>query len=168
MAENPEETGNGPDHPGVRLPPPVAGLGALLLGLGLDQIWPLPFATLGWSLPWAVLIALGVILVLAGIGLILASILRFKAADTALEPWKPTTSLVGQGPYRLSRNPIYLGMLLFLAGAALIADSLWVLLLMLPVWAFLRYGVIAREERYLEGKFGEDYLRYKTAVRRWF
>lgn len=155
------------DHPGVRLPPPLVALAAVALGFGLDWLWPAPLSAVGLALPWGFWLALGAALLLAGLGLAFACFLRFRAAATAIEPWKPASALVAQGPYRLSRNPIYLGLLLCLAGVGLMADKLWILAMLLPVWAVLRYAVIALEERYLEARFGEDYRRYKAAVRRW-
>ena len=155
------------DHPGVRLPPPVVLLGAILLGLGLDALWPAPLSAMGLALPRALSIGLGALILLAGFGIALACFFQFKAAGTAIEPWKPSDALIGGGLYRRSRNPIYLGMLLVIIGVAFLANSLWHLALLLPVWAFLRFAVIAREERYLEDRFGEDYRRYRSSVRRW-
>ncbi len=71
------------------------------------------------------------------------------------------------GPYRFTRNPIYLGMTIIFTGIAIAADSIWVLALLVPVLVIMNIGVIMREERYLEGKFGEDYRQYKASVRRW-
>ena len=161
MAENEN------DHAGVRVPPPVVAVGAILTGLALNWLWPAPLSEVGMPLPASLTIIAGVLLFLAGMGLAIACLFRFKAAGTAVEPWKPTTALIAHGPYRLSRNPIYLGMLLALAGVGLMLDNLWILALLLPVWAFLRFAVIAREERYLEAKFGESYRRYRVDVRRW-
>lgn len=155
------------DHPGVRLPPPLVLLGAILLGLGLDALWPAPLSAIGMDLARGLLIGLGVLLLLGGFGIALACFFQFKAAGTAVEPWRPSSALLGDGLYRLSRNPIYLGMLLVMLGVAFLANSLWHLALLVPVWAFLRFAVIAREERYLEDRFGEDYRRYRAAVRRW-
>ena len=154
-------------HPGVRVPPPLAALAAVGLGCGLDLLWPAPLSLLGPALPWGLRLALGAGLLLAGFGLAFACFLRFRTADTAIEPWKPASALVADGPYRLSRNPIYLGLMLCLAGVGVMANSLWILAMLLPLWAFLRFAVIALEERYLEARFGEGYRRYCGRVRRW-
>jgi protein-S-isoprenylcysteine O-methyltransferase Ste14 len=79
----------------------------------------------------------------------------------------PTTSIVATGPYRFTRNPIYLGMMLGLVGLAIAFDSLWLLVMLVPFFLVIRYGVVAREEAYLERKFGEVYRRYRACVRRW-
>ena len=79
----------------------------------------------------------------------------------------PTTSIVDTGPYRFTRNPIYLGMMLGLVGLAIAFDSLWLLVMLVPFFLVIRYGVVAREEAYLERKFGEIYRRYRARVRRW-
>ena len=155
------------DHPGVRVPPPLVALAAIALGLGLDALWPAPYSTIGLPPADAASVTGGVSLLVIGLGLALASLRRFRAAGTAVEPWKPASALVGQGLYQMSRNPIYLGLLISLLGVALIADSLWLAALLVPVWAFLRFAVIAREERYLEARFGEAYRRYRASVRRW-
>ena len=91
----------------------------------------------------------------------------FARKGTAVEPWKPTTAIVTTGPYRLTRNPAYVGMALVYAGVALMSDALWVLAPLPIVIAIVDRGVIAREERYLERKFGPEYVDYKTRVRRW-
>jgi len=80
---------------------------------------------------------------------------------------EPTTTIVDTGPYRFTRNPIYLAMLLGLIGLAIALNSLWLLLTLVPFVLVIRYGVVAREEAYLERKFGEDYRRYRARVRRW-
>jgi protein-S-isoprenylcysteine O-methyltransferase Ste14 len=81
---------------------------------------------------------------------------------------KPTTAIATDGPYRFTRNPIYLGMFLGLTGLAIGFNSLWILVAMVPFYFVIRHGVVAREEAYLERKFGEVYLGYKSRVRRWF
>ena len=79
----------------------------------------------------------------------------------------PTTAIVEAGPYRFTRNPIYLGMFLGLVGLAIGFDSLWLLATLVPFALVIRYGVVAREEAYLERKFGDAYRHYRTRVRRW-
>ena len=149
-----------PDHSaGVVAPPPL--IHAVGLGLGFVLEWLLGGGTFGdWR--WA-----GIPLVLAGAALNASFIARFARAGTAVEPWKPTTAIVTEGPYRFTRNPAYLGMALLIAGIAFLADAPWALLAVPPVVAVIDRGVIAREERYLEREFGEEYLAYKRRVRRW-
>ena len=89
------------------------------------------------------------------------------AANTPFDVRKPSTEIVTSGVFQRSRNPIYLGMLLLYTGIAILANSLWILILVLPFAIILQKGVIEPEEAYLEQKFGDEYLRYKARVRRW-
>ena len=91
----------------------------------------------------------------------------FRRANTPVDPGRATTAIVTTGPYRLSRNPGYLAMALAYAGIAVLTDTLWAFVTLLPTLILIDRGVIKREERYLELKFGEDYLRYKARTRRW-
>ncbi len=96
-----------------------------------------------------------------------AALGRLRRAGTAVEPWRPSTALVTDGVYRLTRNPIYLAMGLLYLGLALALDSVVALVLLPPLLALVQVAVVSREERYLEGKFGDDYRRYRASVRRW-
>ena len=149
------------DTAGVLAPPPLIYLVGLGLGLLLDAF--LPEA----GLPAAVRWPLGALLVVAGVSLMATFVGAFRRAQTNIDPWKPTTAIVTSGPYRFTRNPGYLGMALVFSGISLLADAPWALLVLLPTMAVIDRGVIVREERYLEGKFGEEYLTYKGRVRRW-
>ncbi len=84
-----------------------------------------------------------------------------------MEPWKPTTTIIRTGPYGWSRNPIYVAMTVASAGIAILANSLWMLALLVPTVAVVHYGVVLREERYLEARFGDAYREYRASVRRW-
>ncbi len=150
-----------PDAPGVIAKPPFIYLGFLALGLGLDWLWPSPL------LPETLRYMLGGALIGLGIALTLASVRQFRAAGTSFHTHKPTTAILTDGPYRISRNPIYIGLTAIYAGIGIAADAPWVWVLLLPTLVVMRYGVIAREERYLERKFGKEYLDYKARVRRW-
>jgi len=88
-------------------------------------------------------------------------------AGTQIQTHKPSTTIVAHGPYAVTRNPIYLGMVLGQVGLAIGFDSLWILIMLVPFSFVLRHGVIAREEAYLERKFGRVYLDYKSRTRRW-
>lgn len=151
----------GPDAPGVIARPPFIYLGFLALGLGLDWLWPSPL------LPEALRYTLGGALIGLGIALTLASFRHFRAAGTSVDPLKPSTAILTEGPYRISRNPIYIGLTAVYAGIGVALDAPWVWALLPPTLAVMHYGVILREERYLERKFGQEYLDYKARVRRW-
>lgn len=152
------------DSAGVRLPPPLLFIGALVAGLLLGKLLGQPGIPLrGWhlarNLGWLSLVAGGAIM-LTAIGL-------FRKAGTEMKPWKRVSSFVTDGVYRWTRNPMYLGMALIYAGLALIFDSLIALLLLVPVIFILQREVIEREERYMESRFGSAYRDYKARVRRW-
>jgi protein-S-isoprenylcysteine O-methyltransferase Ste14 len=152
------------DTAGVITHPPLVYLGGLALGLGADWLLGLP------ALPeqsasgglW-----LGLAFGGCGLLLILWAGGRFIGARTPLPPHRPTTALVTEGPYRRSRNPIYLGMALIYLGVVCATASLGILVFFPLVILVMEFGVIRREERYLERKFGRDYLDYKARVRRW-
>jgi protein-S-isoprenylcysteine O-methyltransferase Ste14 len=155
--------GNGEraDNPGVIAPPPLIFAGALGAGLLLNRIRPTPF------LPGAFSRALGWPLVVAGLLLGLWGFREMRRAGTNVDPREPTTAIVEAGPYRFTRNPLYVGMTLVYSGISARANALPALALLPAVLHVVHYKVIKREERYLEGKFGEEYLRYKGRVRRW-
>jgi len=148
---------------GVIVPPPLVYLGTLVLALGLDYAVAGP----GPGLPGTARIVAGIALLLAGTAIPLSAIFRFRAAGTEVRPWMPSTALVTTGIYHYTRNPMYIGMSLIYAGIALLADSLIALAVLVPLLVAITYGVIMREERYLEVTFGEEYRRYKGRVRRW-
>jgi protein-S-isoprenylcysteine O-methyltransferase Ste14 len=145
---------------GVVAPPPVIYLGFLGLGFALEGL--LPGAELpGWA-QW-----IGAVVIVAGVALMILFELAFKRAGTDANPYRPSTALATDGPYRFSRNPGYLGMAVTYVGIALAAKAPWVLVMLVPATLVIQYGVIAREERYLERLFGEEYLSYKRSTRRW-
>ena len=151
-------------NPGVIMRPPILYLTGLILGLALDQVLPLPLV-----LPEATLVrwAAGGGLILVGLAIWAAGMLNFSRAGTPVRGNQPVRALVTTGIHGWSRNPIYVGMFLFYAGIGLAARSPWILVLMLPLAITLRYGVVAREEAYLERRFGDAYREYKARVRRW-
>ena len=149
---------------GVVARPPFLFLGALLLGAVWDRLLPLPFPVPGTNLVhWIV----GGALILIGLAPFAAGVRNFSRAGTPVQGYKPTRALVTTGIYRWTRNPIYLGMFLIYGGIGLAAQSPWVLLITVPLAITIRYGVVAREEAYLERRFGDDYRSYKDRVRRW-
>ena len=143
------------DTAGVVAPPPLIFLAGLIVGFALEALLP------GAALPALVQWGLGGLLVLAGLGLLASFNASFSRKGTAVEPWKPTTAIVTTGPYRFTRNPAYLGMALVYVGIALLAARFGCWSRCPFVLAVIDRGVIEREERYLERKFGEEYLGYK-------
>ena len=152
-------------RPGVAnlgiLRPPLIYLTALGLALLLHSVRPISFR----GLPAGALIGAGIVLV--AVGLFLASISSFRAAGTPVPGNRPTTTIVCGGPYRFSRNPIYLAFSLLLLGISLWAGTAWLLLTLAAAVGIMNFVVIPREERYLEARFPAEYLPYKASVRRW-
>jgi protein-S-isoprenylcysteine O-methyltransferase Ste14 len=152
------------DSAGVRIFPPAVYLGGLVIGYALNWLWPVPILP-GDADP--IVRIVGGALALAGIALMLLAVAAFRRAGTSPNPTVATSALTFDGPYRFTRNPMYLGLALLTAGIAGIGNALWPLLAVIPVVAIIQTQVIAREERYLETKFGETYLAYRSRVRRW-
>lgn len=157
-----EASGNLNDTSGPIVRPPIAWALAVVAGLVLQWLYPLPFLPATVPAGWV-----GGLVFLAGLALLFWSAATFRRAGTAVQASVPTSSIVAEGPYRYSRNPIYVAMFLGLAGVAIGFDSLWHVILLVPFYLVIRYGVVAREEAYLARKFGEIYLGYKRSVRRW-
>ena len=149
------------DNPGVVARPPLIYLCSILIGLALQFVWPLKV------LPAALEATLGGSLMLVAIVLFTLSVREFLAAGTAIQTQRPTTTILRTGPYRFSRNPIYVSFTLLYIGIGVWVNSAWLLGMLIPTLIVVSYGVIAREERYLAQKFGDKYLRYKASVRRW-
>ena len=91
----------------------------------------------------------------------------FRRAGTHPDPYRPDEALVTRGLFKFTRNPFYVGLGMIQAGLALVFDSAWILVMAAPAYVVLRYGVVAREEAYLERRFGDEYRAYKATVRRW-
>jgi protein-S-isoprenylcysteine O-methyltransferase Ste14 len=141
--------------------PPLIYLTSLISGALIHLAMPVPF------LPRTLAMPVGVPLVAAAIALFAYSVARFRAAGTPVPARKPTTAIVRAGPYRFSRNPIYLAFCLFQLGIAIWVNGVWLLATLVAAVALTNYVVIRREEQYLERKFGAQYLDYKASVRRW-
>ena len=150
-----------PDTPGVLAPPPLIYSAVLAVGLLAHTLYPVTF------LPNKVARTLGWPLIDAGLVLGFLGDRAMRNAHTNVSPYRPTTKLVTEGPYRFTRNPLYLSLTLVYGGVAILANALWAALLLPVVLGVMRYGVIEHEERYLERKFGEEYLRYEAQVGRW-
>jgi protein-S-isoprenylcysteine O-methyltransferase Ste14 len=151
------------DGPGVRVPPPLIFIGTLVLGVVLDRF---VFGSTTFVSGSARYVTGGLLAALGVLGIALALRL-FRRAGTRPEPWLPSSAIVETGVYRYTRNPMYLGMALLYTGLALILDSTASLMLLVPLLIIIRYGVIGREEVYLERTFGEPYRQYRNRVRRW-
>ena len=145
----------------VPVPPPVLYAAALLAGLALDRVWPLS------RLPAPLAYALGALLLIASAAIVLPTFLRFRRANTPFDVRKPATALITDGPFRFSRNPGYVSLTLLYLGVGLLLNNVWVLLLVVPILLVMDLWVVRGEERHLEERFGEEYLRYKQSVRRW-
>ena len=147
--------------PGLRFPPPLLPLG-FIGGAWLLQRWqPLPIAG-----DTRLLLA-GILVMVAALLLALTTLFHFWRAKTHVEPWQPTSAIIQGGVFRFSRNPIYLAFCIATFGAALIIDSWWGLIVIVPLVWLLQMLVIRKEENYLEAKFGHHYLDYRRRVRRW-
>jgi protein-S-isoprenylcysteine O-methyltransferase Ste14 len=146
------------DRPGVIAPPPL--IYAAFFGLGLlVRRWlriDIPYA-------WPI----GIALAAASVTIVIAGFVAMHRAGTNVDPYQPTTAIVTRGPYRWSRNPLYIGLTLGYLSAALIVDVAAAIILLPAALVVMHYGVIRREERYLESKFGETYRAYRERVRRW-
>lgn len=149
-------------RPATLVLPPLPYALALYASWQLDQaVWPLPFslgpvnAWLGWML--------------VGVGLLLFAwtLIAFWQHHTTVNPYQAASSLVTDGPFRFSRNPIYVGDWFIYGGAMLLLQTLWPLAFVPLVWLIIRFGVIRHEEQHLEARFGEEYKKFQARVRRW-
>ena len=158
---------NDPGTAGVIARPPLLFLAALLLGFALDHVLTLLFPVPRFGPAHWISAVIAGSLILIGIAVVVAGIRNFSRAATPVQGTRPTRALVTTGIHGWSRNPIYLGMFLVYGGIGLTVRSPWILILMLPLAITIRYGVVAREEAYLERRFGDAYRDYKARVRRW-
>ena len=154
------------DNPGVIAPPPLIALAALLLGLALD--WLLPSFILRGLFGFWTRLVLGGSLIAAGLAIAIAAVRSFRKAGTNVEPWKPAMTLETEGIFGFMRNPMYTAMIMFVGGVAIALASDWMLVLVVPAALILHFGVVKREERYLEAKFGESYRSYMDRVPRYW
>jgi protein-S-isoprenylcysteine O-methyltransferase Ste14 len=152
------------DYADVVIKPPLLFGGALLLGCLLT--WLLPIGP-GLAAGNVRAIAVGATFAILGLALGVFSVLQFQRAGTSVVPGEPSTTLVQTGPYRITRNPIYVAFVLLYFGLALLLTSAWMLLLLVPVLFVLQRGVVEREEAYLREKFGDAYRKYEARVPRW-
>lgn len=160
-----------PDSANVRFPPPLLYLGALLLSLFVEWLLGIrgagPWRLAGLGLAANIRVPGGLIVGAVGVALMIAGAGLFVKLGINVRPDRPSSRLVTSGIYRFTRNPMYLGMSLFYLGLALLFDSIIAIVLLPVIIVIIRTQVIAREERYLDVKFGADYRAYTTRVRRW-
>ena len=149
------------DAPNVIAIPPLIYLAFLAVGFVLDYLFPVPM------MPDRFQYWLGFGIMIGSLFIVTFVLRKFRKAETQFDPRKPTTAIITTGPYRFSRNPSYVSLTMLYLGIAIAADSVWVLAGLIPTLVVMHYGVILREEQYLEDKFGEEYLRYRRSVRRW-
>jgi protein-S-isoprenylcysteine O-methyltransferase Ste14 len=146
----------------VIIRPPLAWGLAVMAGLAVNWLSPVPFLPVDLPAGW-----LGAIVFVLALALVAWAIVTITRAGSNVPTNLPTTAIVESGPYRFTRNPIYLGMFLGLIGLAIAFDNLWLLMMLVPFALVIHYGVVAREEAYLERKFGDAYRGYRSRVRRW-
>jgi protein-S-isoprenylcysteine O-methyltransferase Ste14 len=156
----PEDDGSAARGPDIIAPPPLLFAGPWLVGFLLDLVVQLP------RLP-GVLRLVGVPLTAAGVALLVWFLVTMQRAGTPVDPRERPTTLVQAGPFRLTRNPAYVGWTVFYLGLTLLTGGRWALVLLPGVLVAMDVGVIQREERYLEKQFGADYREYRRRVRRW-
>ena len=149
------------DTSGVRFPPPLIYVGGFVIGYLLDRAVPLTLTS------WPLGVPIGWALVAVGVALMGSAVMTFRRAGTSLNPAKPTTRVVVHGPYRFTRNPMYVGWVIVYLGCVLLTNTVWPLVSLPVVLVLISRAVIAKEERYLAAKFGDAYRAYKARVRRW-
>ena len=153
---------NTADTAQVIIRPPLAWGLAIIAGLTLNWLVPLPFLPADLPAGW-----LGAMVFVLAVALFAWAIVTITRAGSKVPTNRPTTTIVEAGPYRFTRNPVYLGMFLGLIGLAIAFDNLWLLIMLVPFALVIRYAVVAREEAYLERKFGNIYRGYRSRVQRW-
>ncbi len=154
-----------PDIPGVIAPPPLIAVAAVAIGLTLDWLFPAYLLTV--LLAFETRIVIGILLIVAGVALALSARNTFVRSGTNVNPYQPVLALVTGGVFAQIRNPMYVGLILISAGIGIACASDWTLVMTVVLVLTLHFGVILREERLLEEKFGEAYRQYKMQVPRY-
>ncbi len=147
---------------GAAVPPPLVFLGALVIGVVLNILWPLSIFTDG-----RIGDALGLLATLGSAAIAIWAFRTMLRAGEQPDPGVPTRTIVREGPFTRTRNPIYLSFALFAIGVALLMNNLWIILVLAPLMIYVDVKIVRREERSLEQQFGDEYLEYKQSVRRW-
>ncbi len=153
------------DRPNIVMMPPFAALTGLVLCLVLHFIWK-PWWLPGFPNPIAIM--LGLAFIVFGFSIAHAATNAFHDAETNIDPSKPALTIVSDGPYRFTRNPMYLGLVLVHFGVGVAGSLDWTLIVTPALWMLLHFGVVLREEAYLTEKFGDDYEELLANTRRWF
>jgi len=153
-----------PDSPGVHLPPPFIFVAAVGGGIMLHRAVPLPLLPASLR---AAAVAAGWLLLAGGLVVSIQAILSFRRARTSVMPNRPARRLVTHGPYRFSRNPMYMSLTMQGLGLSFLVNTLWSVLFLFPGLVALYFLVVRSEERYLGKTFGEEYAAYRSRVRRW-
>ena len=149
------------DSSGAVAPPPLIALAVVALGVALGLIWPVEVIPAPWQY------VAGGPIIAAAVVMVASAFRLFQKAKTPVPTFRTATALVTDGVYGISRNPIYLSMVLLIIGLAVTLDNVWLLALAAIFQQIIRWGVIAREEPYLEAKFVDDYRAFKQRTRRW-
>jgi len=145
----------------IVIPPPLIYIFALLIGIGLNYLWPTSLLPSFWAF------AAGAVLIVVSILIMPPVLLRFRRAGTTFDVRKVASTLITDGPYRFSRNPTYVSLTLLYVGLGGIFNNVWILIFVVPLFLVIDLWIVRREETHLEEKFGEAYLRYKLVTRRW-
>jgi protein-S-isoprenylcysteine O-methyltransferase Ste14 len=141
--------------------PPGIPFAAWLLGWGLGRLWPIAISWPSWTRP------LGIILMVLAFSFAGWAVVTFRRHNTVVDPRGKVSTIVTTGPYRVTRNPMYVSLMVLYTGGILAFHLMWSVILLPAVFLALQYGVIVREERYLQAAFGEPYTVYCRQVRRW-
>lgn len=152
----------GRDHAGVKIPPPLVYFVLSLFGAGIHSWFPLPLGLTREIPYWGL-----AIVSIPSMLIIFSVIWTFRKVETGLEPWSTTSAIVTSGPFRFSRNPIYLAFFIVPVAIGVKINSFWPLIMIVPIALIISHVAIKKEEAYLESKFGQIYLDYKSKVRRW-
>lgn len=148
-------------HAGVVAPPPLIYVAAFAAVLAGHWLWPVPILDHP-AMMWG-----GVALLLAGVALNVWGAYSLRKARTPINSYRATRTVVSTGAFAVSRNPLYVGLYLVFLGLSAMVNSLWGVVFLVPLLAVMHYGVVRREERHLEAKFGDAYRRYRERVRRY-
>jgi protein-S-isoprenylcysteine O-methyltransferase Ste14 len=152
------------DRPGIIVVPPLAWLVALVASVALGRWLPLGFLP---PYPWLAGLVVGLLIIAASVAVNVSGFVAFRRAGTNVNPYKPALRVVRGGIMRFTRNPMYLGMVLFVAGLGVALSNVWGLIAAAALWAVFHWGVVRRDERYMEAKFGSPYRQLLTETRRW-
>ncbi len=152
---------NNKDTSGATMPVPMVYFIFILMGLGVDYFWPFSF------LPQSILNPIGYTVIILSFLLFGLVLREFSKSNTSIDHRKPTTEVIVSGPFRYSRNPVYVSLTMLVIGIAIVADSIWVIVTAVPSVLIIHYFVILKEETYLLDKFGDEYQQYMRTVRRW-